>query len=180
MSAFLVIALQYWKVAAVVALLCLSAAIGWRLGSANVRANLAAVEARHAEQIADWHRQRAEAAAAVLARQRAMQSDVDTARKDLEDARVRISVQDADIARLRLNADGLRVKLGAYASGPTGGDSLAACQRRSNELAGFLADGVGILTEGASLLRQIAVSHDERAAEVAALLAAWPRSAQVH
>ena len=176
MSIFVAFVLQYWKYAVVLGLLALSLAAGWRLGSANVRADLAAVEARHAEQVADWHRQRAEAAAAVLVRQKAIQADVDSAREELENARARIRLQDADIARLRLNADGLRVKLGAYATGTGSADSLGACQQRAGALANLLAEGSGLLAEGGNLLRDIARAHDERAAEVNALLSAWPKA----
>lgn len=182
MSLFLAFVLQYWKAAAVVGLLCLSCAVGWRLGSANVRADLAAVEARHAEQVADWHKQIAEAAAAALERQQELQANADKARQGLDDARNRIRNQDASIARLSVDADGLRVKLRAYASGAPGPNSLATCQQRAGTLASLLAEGAGLLSEGAELLRQTAIAHDGRAAEVSALLAAWPKpqSVQVH
>lgn len=182
MSIFLAFVLQYWKVAAVIGLLCLSCAVGWRLGSANIRADLAAVEARHAEQVADWHRQIAEAAGAALERQKALQSDVDKAREGLDNARTRIRDQDASIARLNVDTDRLRGKLGAYAAGPTGADSLATCQQRAGTLASLLAEGAGLLSEGAELLRQTAIAHDNRASEVGALLAAWPKpqSVEVH
>jgi len=183
MTLFLAFVAQYWRVFAVAGLLVLAVASGWRLGSANVRADLAAVEARHAEQVADWHRQRAEAAAAVLERQRTLQTDVDKSREALSHARTLIAEQDARIARLSVDSDGLRVKLRAYSSGASGSDTLAACQRRAGTLADLLTEGAGLLAEGADLLRQAAIAHDGRAAEVAALLAGWPKNAgsvQVH
>lgn len=177
MTIFLAFVAQYWRVFAVAGLLVLAVGSGWRLGSANVRADLAAVEARHAEQVADWHRQRAEAAAAVLARQTALQTDVDKAREDLNHARTLIAEQGTRIARLSVDSDGLRVKLRAYSAGAGGGDTVAACQQRAGALANLLAEGAGLAAEAGNLARQCAIDHDERAAEVRVLLAGWPKNA---
>jgi hypothetical protein len=164
-----------WRLIVIGAGIVFLAGIAYRLGGINPRADLARAEARHAAQQAEWHRLSAEAAAAALRRQQALQLTVDTAREDLTHAKAAIADRDARIARVSLDAGRLRDKLAAYASGAGSQDSIAACQHRAATLADLLAEGAGLLAEGSDLYRQAARAHDDRAAEVAALLQAWPR-----
>ena len=65
-------------------------------------------------------------------------------------------------------------ELATYAAGRPGQDSLAACHSRAGTLASLLAEGAGLVVEGANLARECSVDHDRRAAEVNSLLSAWP------
>lgn len=152
-------------------------AVGYRLGGINPKADLAAAKASHAAQIADWQRQVAEANAKALARQSALQQAADTAREDLNHARDRIREQDGRIARLSVDSGRLRDQLAAYAAGTGDSDTVAACRQRAAGLAGAATEGAELLAEGVGLLREAALAHDERAAEVRALIQAWPRNA---
>ena len=165
--------LRYWPQILGVVLLI---AIGFRLGGMGPRAELAEAKAEHSRQVAEWQRMSADAAAKALKKQTALQLDVDTAREDLHDALAKIADQDARIARLNLDAGKLRSDLAAFASGSGGSDSVAACQTRARSLADLVAEGGGLLGTCAGLFRESAIAHDERAAEVAALLKAWPKS----
>lgn len=165
-----------WRAIVALATLVFVAAVAYRFGGINPRADLARAEARHAAQMAEWQRLSAEAAAAALRRQQALQLTIDTAREDLTHAKAEIADRDARIVRVSLDAGRLRDKLAAFASGAGGQDSIAACQQRAGSLANLLAEGAGLLAEGSDLYRQAARAHDERAAEVNALLQAWPRN----
>lgn len=101
------------------------------------------------------------------------QQAADTARKGLDDARQQIADRDRAIAALRLDAGSLRKLLAAYAAIATGQDTGGASV--AGTLADVAASGAELLGEGAELLQSCARDHDERAAEVTALLAAWPR-----
>jgi chromosome segregation ATPase len=101
------------------------------------------------------------------------QQIADTARKGLDDARQQIAAKDRAIASLRTDAGSLRQLLATYATGGAGKDPRAASV--AGTLADLAASGADLLAEGADLLRACARDHDERAAEVTALLAALPR-----
>jgi hypothetical protein len=172
--------LGYWRYFAAAALLMVAFACGWRLGAAAWKAEKAEAEARHAKDIATWQRKSAEAAAAVMVRERGLQLAVDTAREDLDHAKAQLREADARVARLVVDTNGLRQQLGSFAAGTGSADSASACQRRAGELAELLAESAGLLAEGVGLVRETALAHDERAAEVAALLKAWPRGKEDH
>lgn len=70
----------------------------------------------------------------------------------------------------------MRNQLAAYAAGGTGADPGATCEARARALAALAADGAELLAEGAGLVRSCAAAHDKRAAEVNALVDAWPRN----
>ena len=165
-----------WRVLLAVVWTVAAFVVGYRLGGINPKADLARAEARHAAQVADWHRQSAEAAQAALKRQQALQLDVDTAREDLDHARTRIREQDGRIARLSVDSERLRRDLAAYAAGTADPVSEAACHQRAAAIAGLLAEGAELLGEGVGLAREAALAHDERASEVRALLQAWPKN----
>jgi hypothetical protein len=165
-----------WRLILVGVSVVILAAFSYRLGGSGARADLARAKASHAAQVAEWQRLSAEAAAAALRRQQALQLTIDTAREDLTHAKAEIADRDAKIVRVSLDAGRLRDKLAAYASGAGSQDSIAACQQRAGSLADLLAEGAGLLAEGTDLYRQAARAHDERAAEVNALLKAWPRT----
>jgi len=101
------------------------------------------------------------------------QQIADTAKKGLDDARQQIAARDRSIAALRTDAHGLRQLLATYATGGAGQDPRAASV--AGTLADLAASGADLLSEGADLLRTCARDHDERAAEVSALISAWPR-----
>jgi hypothetical protein len=101
------------------------------------------------------------------------QQTADNARKGLDDARQQIAAKDRAIASLRTDAGSLRMQLAAYAASAAGQDPSAAAV--AGTLGTVAAEGAELLAEGADLLRTFARDHDERAAEVTALLAAWPR-----
>lgn len=165
-----------WRLVAGTVAAVIVFAVGYRLGGINPKADLARAEARHAAQVADWHRQSSEAAQAALKRQQALQLDVDTALEDLSHAKDRIREQDARIGRLSVDADRLRRDLSAYAAGAGDPNPSASCPDRAAALAGLAAEGASLLAEGTELLRQAAVAESERAAEVRALLQAWPKN----
>lgn len=148
--------------------------LGYWLGGLRPAALLAEQRLLHETQIATWERLRADANSKALEKQQALQSDIDNARKGLDDARGTIAERDSVIARMSIDARGLRQRLSAFAAGSGDKDSLAACLDRSGRLAELATEGGDLLAEGAGLLRQAAKANDERAAEVAALLAAWP------
>jgi hypothetical protein len=145
-----------------------------RYGAAGPRQELAEQRAEQARQIAEWERLRAVAAADALRRQNDLQEAADAARMNLETSRRTIAAQAARIAVLAGDTDRLRGKLATYASGRSGQDTVAACQSRAGALASLLAEGAGIVIEGANLARESSLAHDQRAAEVSALLSAWP------
>ena len=168
--------LTNWRPLAYAAAAVLLLAVGYRLGGINPKADLRAAEARHAAQVADWHRQSAEAAQAALKRQQALQMAADTAREDLDHARTRIREQDGRIARLSVDSGRLRDELAAYAAGTAGPVSEATCHARAAALADYAARGAELLARGADLSRRAAIGEAERAAEVRALLQAWPKN----
>jgi hypothetical protein len=168
--------LANWRAIVALVAIVFVAAVAYRLGGTNPRADLARAEARHAAQVSEWHQKLAAANAAALKRQQAMQLEVDTAREDLNDARTVIREQDGRIARLSVDTSRLRDKLAAFAAGSGADDSVAACQDRAATLAIAAAEGAGLLAEGADLYRQAAGIADECNAEVKALVKAWPRN----
>lgn len=175
MTAILTMVVANWRLIVPLALGIVLLAVGYRLGGINPKADLRAAEARHAAQLAEWHRQVAEANAVALKRQQAMQLDVDTAREDLTHARERIAAQDARIARLSIDTGRLRDQLNAYAAGAGDPNPDATCPARAAALADATAGCVDLLAEGERLYRQAALIADERTAEVRAMLQAWPK-----
>ena len=99
------------------------------------------------------------------------QAAVDTARKTLDETRSQIRRRDAALAAARADARGLRNKLATFGAGLPG-ETLASCDARSRALADAVAGCGELLSEGQQLVRFCA-AHDERAAEVRALLSAW-------
>ena len=176
MTAILTMVVANWRLIVPLALGIVLLAVGYRLGGINPKAELKSAKSEHALQISNWHRQAAEAASAALARQQAMQLDVDTAREDLTHAKDRIREQDARIARLNVDAGQLRRDLAAYAAGAGDPNPDATCPARAAALADATAGCVDLLAEGERLYRQAALIADERTAEVRALLQAWPRN----
>ena len=130
--------------------------------------------AAHARDLAAHAQAVARSEAEARTREAAMAALVIEATHDLEAARASIADQDRLIARLRVDARGLRDQLAAYAIGSPD-DTAAACHARSGTLADLLAEGAGLVAEGVELARTCAVSEAERAAEVTALVTAWPR-----
>ena len=130
--------------------------------------------AAHARDLAAHAQAVARSEAEARTREAAMAARVIEATHDLEAARASIADQDRLIARLRVDARGLRDQLAAYAIGSPD-DTAAACHARSGTLADLLAEGAGLVAEGVELARTCAVSEAERAAEVTALVTAWPR-----
>jgi chromosome segregation ATPase len=147
------------------------------------RINAAAIERLRAQYQADL-RAISEKAREIEERNRALEAQMrqaaDKARKELDDALREIQDREVALAGLRRDRDALRVglrnALAAYASGSGTADSLAACRARAGALAAAAADGAELLAEGAGLLEQAALAHDRRAAEVKALIEAWPQS----
>ena len=130
--------------------------------------------AAHARDLAAHAQAVARSEAEARTREAAMAARVIEATQDLEAARASIEAQDRLIARLRVDARGLREQLSAYAIGPPD-DTAAACHARAGTLAGLLAEGAGLVAEGVELARTCAVSDAERAAEVTVLVNGWPR-----
>jgi hypothetical protein len=140
------------------------------------RLELHAEREAHATTKREHAEERARLLAAVREQEIAMQRAVARAQGDLDEARRTIRRRDDVIGRLRADAGGLREQLAAYAAA---GHRDPACtgDDRLGTLAGLAAEGAELLARGGALLRACALDHDERAAEVTALLAAWPRSA---
>jgi hypothetical protein len=166
-------------------LTCAAIALAGFIGGYSLanRLNAAAIERLRAEHQADL-RMISERAREIEARNRALEAQMrqaaDKARKELDDAIAEIRNREAALAGIRRDRDALRVglrdALAAYAGGSGTADSLAACRARAGALAVAAADGAELLAEGASLLEQAALAHDRRAAEVRALIEAWPQS----
>ena len=120
--------------------------------------------------------ERARLLAAAREQEITMQRAVALAQGDLDEARRSIRLRDRALGRLRADAGGLREQLAAYAAaGPR--DPACAGDDRAGVLARLATEGAELLATGGALLRACALDHDERAAEVKALLAAWPRPA---
>jgi hypothetical protein len=145
--------------------------------------NSTAIEKMRAQYQADL-RAISEKAREIEERNRALEAQMrqaaDRARKELDDALREIQDREVALAGLRRDRDALRVglrnALAAYAGGSGTADSIAACRARAGALAAAAADGAELLAEGAGLLEQAALAHDRRAAEVRALIEAWPQS----
>lgn len=174
MSTVLVFLAKNWKVFAIAALLAAVFFAGARYGGAGPRQELAEQKTAQARQIAEWERLRAAAAAEALRRQTDLQEAADAARMTLETNRRTIEAQATRITVLSADVDGMRGKLAAYAAPRSGQDTVAACQQRAGTLASLLAQGAGLVVEASNLARQCAIAHDERSAEVNAILDAWP------
>ena len=136
---------------------------GWRMGK-----QIATLEAEHSEALAESMAQAAALTADYQAR-------AEQAQEGLTHARTRIATLESSLARTVVSERGLRDQLSAFAGGRTD-DSLTACHARAGALASSLTEGAGLLAEGAELAREAARRHDERAAEVIALLNGWPRA----
>jgi hypothetical protein len=116
-------------------------------------------------------------AAAVLqakTTEEALQAQVDYERRTLDEARAELRKRNSALAAVRNDARGLRQQLDTLAASvrvsqdpTTAGDAVTAL----SQVAGQCGD---LLDEGRQLLRQCALDHDERAAEVTSLLKAWP------
>jgi hypothetical protein len=102
----------------------------------------------------------------------------DAAQKELNDARKTIDEQGRHLAGLRLDAGRLRDQLTSYAAGSPGEDSVAACHARAAALSTYAADIGAAASEIAVAARQSAIERDEFAAEVSALIKAWPRAGE--
>lgn len=150
---------------------------GYWLGGLGPRAELAQARTDHAEQVAEWNRLAARGAQRALDLTAQWQRKADDARTALEDERERNAALAARIARLDADRERLRGDLATYAAGTGAADTVLACQARAATLAGLLAEGSDLLAEGGNLLAETARAHDDRAAEVRALVAAWPRNA---
>jgi len=100
------------------------------------------------------------------------QQAADAAQKGLDDARQQIAARDSAIAALRTDAGGLRQQLAQYAGRACTDPGAPGV---SATLADLAAEGAELLAEGGELLRSCAREHDERAAEVRALIEAWPK-----
>ena len=138
---------------------------------------------------AGWRLKAAQAAAATeraiaieQARQREIgerwQSTVDQQAQELSNARTTINQQAARLRALSLDSSRLRDQLTAYAAGDSGEDSLASCRARAAALATYAAALGSAASEIAIAARQSAVERDEFAAELTALLRAWPRAGE--
>lgn len=161
--------LKHWRLIAGLGLIGLAFVAGTHYGAAGPRQELA-------EQRTEWSRLAAIGAARALARQQELQEAADAAREALDDAQRQISEQANRIAVLSVDAGRMRVDLARYAAARSRPDTVAACQDRAGTLAGLLAEGAGLVAEGANLARASSADHDRCAAEVRALLNAWPRN----
>lgn len=136
----------------------------------------------HQTQVAEWQAKVAEEESKARRREADMQAAVDREREVADESKRKISEQarklaeqNAAIARLRDDAGGLRIQLAAYAAGRGAEDSLGACQARAARLGELLAEGGGLLAEGAELAGACAIAADDRAVKLRACLAAWPK-----
>lgn len=133
--------------------------------------------------IARLEREKAEALSEALSIQINMVKEVEDARQALRIAENELSKREAKLNSLldqlsviTVSYGGLRDSLHKYATAASdANDSLASCYSRATTLADLLAEGGGLLEEGARLVAACSVAHDQRAAEVMALLRAWPK-----
>jgi hypothetical protein len=89
--------------------------------------------------------------------------------RELENAKSEINAKDATISKL--NARGVRDNLRTHAAAQV---AASTSDTAIVELAEVAAEGAELLAESGELLRQCAKDHDTRAAEVEALVKAWP------
>jgi hypothetical protein len=160
-------------VAGIIALSAYIAGVG--MGKWLGERRLSVLRAEHAEQVAEWHRLAAQASATALLQQQQLQARVQRAQETLDEARRHNAALAADMARVRVDRDRLRKQLSTYAAGAGDRDTVAACQARAGTLTALLAAGAELVEACVGLAQRAAAAHDERAAEVEALLAAWPR-----
>lgn len=164
-----------------VALLAVLTLIWWaavvpRLELRDERAQHAATKAACAEMRAQWAKELAEAHAQARAKERELNNAVIAAQGELDATKQDIRRKDAALVAARADARGLRDQLRAFAAAvPVPSDPAGSGSDRAAVLADVAGEGADLLAEGAELLRQCAAAHDERAAEVAALVKAWPR-----
>lgn len=165
--------LAYLAVAATAAFVTRACTVG------SYKAQIERERAEHAAELAAIDRARADAESKARQLEIVWAEAAERASKELRDAYAIIERSAPEIEKLRRDRDilrdGLRNALHAYAAGRSAEDSVAACRSRAGALASLLADGTELLAEGAGLLEQVAVAHDRRAAEVSALLRAWPQ-----
>ena len=140
------------------------------------RVELKAERLAHEQTKRQYVEERARLLAAAREHEITMQRAVARAQGDLDEARREIRRRDQVIGLLRADAGGLREQLAAYAAAGRR-DPACAGNDRAGVLARLATEGADLLARGATLLRACALDHDERAAEVKALLAAWPRPA---
>lgn len=166
--------LAYLAVAATAAFVTRACTVG------SYKAQIERERADHAAAIASIERARADAEQKARQLEIAWADAAEKASRELKDAYSIIERSAPEIDRLRRDRDalrdGLRNALHAYAAGRSAEDSVAACRSRAGALASLLADGADLLAESAGLLEQAALAHDRRAAEVTALLQAWPQT----
>lgn len=139
------------------------------------RAQTMTERAGRAADRAAWTQQVAEAESAARKREGALQALVDQAKGELDVQNAAITEQAARIAGLTVDARGLRGQLAAARADRGVTESIAACASYVAELETAVTGGGELLVEGQVLVRQFAEAHDRRAAEVAALLQAWPK-----
>lgn len=149
---------------------------GYWLGGLGPRAELAQARTDHAEQVAEWNQLAAKGAQRALDLAAQWQRKADDARTAVEDERERNAALSALIVRLDADRERLRGDLATYAAGTGATDTVVACQARAAALASLLAEGGELLAEGGNLLAETARAHDDRAADVRALIAAWPKN----
>lgn len=135
--------------------------------------------ARTADRL-EWQRKVTERLAAAMQQIQLWQSDAAAAHKELADERERSFLLKRELAVAARDRDTgarlLRDALAARARAPAGAtdDSVAACRADAAALEAVAAGSLELLGRGAGLLEQVAGDHDARAAEVVALLRAWP------
>ena len=150
---------------------------------------LAKLEAAHATQVANWERKVAENQREARAKEAAMQDKIDATRLEADSAirsaqELNEQVADANrrLAAAVAGAGRLRDQLAAYTVSRGAADSIAACVGRTERLGASLAscsdlldESVGLLSEGADLVRASAQAADVRGAKLAACLRGWPQ-----
>lgn len=107
-----------------------------------------------------------------------LQAKVDEQEKGLADAKRDNQKLAGEVVRARVDAiesDRMRSQLQDFASARNApGDSVESSTARSRTLATLLAESSDLLAEGVELAAEAARSNDDRAAEVEALVKAWP------
>ena len=162
-----------------VALFALAAVLGIQtVRLAGAKADLAGERTQRANERAAAAQALALEQARIRETEQRWQATVEVERKGLEDAK-RKNAELADaIGRMpAVDVGSLRNQLSAArgAAATTSLAAAAACDLRAGAYEALLADGSRLLAEGVTLAGNIARAHDDRAAEVTALLKAWPK-----
>lgn len=141
---------------------------------AGVRVDSWRWEAKYNQMLGHMAQESANAANTAHQREQKLQSQVNEARRGLDDAKQTIKQKDDAIGKLNVDIGSLRDVIAAY-SVPRTDDTAAACQQRSAVISTVAEQCTGLLSEGSRLLQACSRDVAERSAELQSMIDAWPK-----